>query len=150
MNAIQENDVLIGDFELEGAAPDMPIIGPLLMIWRDIATKLDAVTEGGDDMIERLMDVVDNALAGATSVPDSISGVARTIAYADQARGLIDAPALWRRFLDDFSTAHDKHYRRGCRFVVIISRVPPERRREVERAARHFAHPRVTYAIEAL
>jgi hypothetical protein len=30
------NDILVGSFELEGAPSDMPIIGLLMIVWRDI------------------------------------------------------------------------------------------------------------------
>jgi hypothetical protein len=97
-------------------------------------------------MAETLMDVLDHAIAGATTVPDSVYGIARVMAYQDQVTGVVEAPIRWRKFVDDVAALIDLDRRRvGARLVVRVGSVPPDRRLEFERVVRRFAHPRVTY-----
>ena len=36
-----KSEILVGAFELDGAPPDMPIVGLLLIVWREIAAMVD-------------------------------------------------------------------------------------------------------------
>jgi hypothetical protein len=136
-----EKEVLVGSFELYDAYYDMPIINPLLLIWRGIAKKLDDAHVSDVCFIEQLMDVVDMAVASSAGVPNSISGVQRTMAYIDQANGLIDAPIMWRKFVDDVAAQFEP----GCQFIVRVGMVPPERATEFNRTIKRLEHKRVLY-----